>query len=63
MQFILTLINNQNEIVIIKKYYQIDVIQKDVSKINALKWICSNMCIDIKDTIAFGDKDDWICGC
>ena len=34
----------------------LEVICKDVSKGNALKWICDNKGIDIKNTIAFGDN-------
>ncbi|MEI0492017.1 Cof-type HAD-IIB family hydrolase [Brachyspira intermedia] len=34
----------------------LEVICKDVSKGNALKWICNKKGIDIKNTIAFGDN-------
>ncbi|ELV04578.1 Cof-type HAD-IIB family hydrolase, partial [Brachyspira hampsonii] len=34
----------------------LEIICKDVSKGNALKWICNKKGIDIKDTIAFGDN-------
>lgn len=34
----------------------LEVICKGVSKGNALKWICDNKAIDIKNTIAFGDN-------
>lgn len=34
----------------------LEIICKDVSKGNALKWICDKKGIDIKNTIAFGDN-------
>ena len=34
----------------------LEVICKDVSKGNSLKWICNKKGIDIKNTIAFGDN-------
>ena len=34
----------------------LEIMCKGVSKGNALKWVCDNKGIDIKDTIAFGDN-------
>lgn len=36
--------------------YFLEAVSKDANKGNALKWICRNKGIDIKNTIAFGDN-------